>query len=72
MKLDAYLEQACLTQEKFAEMIGCEQPTVTRFIKGRIPSPELMRRIVEKTDGQVTPNDFFDISPSESTVGEAA
>jgi len=61
MTLDAYLKQHRITHRDFEEMIGCEQPTVSRFVAGRIPSPELMRLISEKTRGEVTPNDFFGI-----------
>jgi len=51
-----------VTQPDFAERIGCEQPSVSRFVAGtRIPSPDLMRRIAEATNGEVTANDFFGI-----------
>ena len=63
MTLEAYLQGRNLTHDEFAKLIGCEQPTVTRFVNGkRIPSPDLMRRIAEATDGQVTANDFFGIA----------
>ena len=61
MKLDSYLAAHAITQQRFAELIGCEQPTVARFLKGRIPSPDLMVRITKATAGAVTPNDFFDV-----------
>lgn len=66
MTLDTYLKQHRITHREFAELIGCEQPTVTRFIAGRIPSPELMRIISEKTADEVTPNDFFGIEPAKA------
>lgn len=62
MTLEAYLKKHGITHKQFAETIGCEQPTVSRFINGRIPSPELMRVISERTNGAVTPNDFFGIA----------
>jgi transcriptional regulator with XRE-family HTH domain len=62
MTLEAYLKQHGITHKQFAELLGCEQPTVTRFVAGRIPSPDLMRLISEKTAGAVTPNDFFGIA----------
>uniref|UniRef100_UPI0035CBD0E0 helix-turn-helix domain-containing protein n=1 Tax=uncultured Sphingomonas sp. TaxID=158754 RepID=UPI0035CBD0E0 len=66
MKLDVYLKKHGITQRAFADLLGCEQPTVARFASGqRVPSPDLMRLIAEHTAGQVTPNDFFDIAPSE-------
>jgi len=61
MKLAAYLRSRNLKHQEFAALIGCEQPTVTRFVRGRrIPSAALMRRIVEVTEGEVTANDFFE------------
>jgi len=66
MTLDTYLKQHGITQLEFADRIGCEQPTVNRFISGRIPSPGLMAKIAEATDGAVTPNDFFGITPADA------
>ena len=64
MTLADYLRKHELTHEVFADRIGCEQPTVTRFVGGkRIPSPDLMKRIVDATAGEVTANDFFGIDP---------
>ncbi|AGH48742.1 2-oxoglutarate dehydrogenase E1 component [Sphingomonas sp. MM-1] len=64
MKLVDYLEAHSLTHEQFAGILGCSQPTVTRFVHGiRRPSRFLMRRIAEATGGVVTPNDFLDESP---------
>lgn len=66
MTLADYLTKHGLTHGQFAELIGCEQPTVTRFVGGkRIPSPELMRKIFSETGGDVTANDFFGIDPEE-------
>lgn len=62
MTLEAYLAEHGMTHREFAERIKCEQPTVTRFVAGRIPSPELMTRIVTETGGAVTPNDFFGVA----------
>lgn len=63
MKLATYLDQEKITHKAFADRIGCEQPTVTRFVgEKRVPTPELMSKIVEATGGQVTPNDFYGIA----------
>lgn len=62
MTLEAYLRAKGITHRQFADLVGCAQPTVTRFIQGqRIPSPDLMRAIADKTNGEVTPNDFLGI-----------
>jgi DNA-binding transcriptional regulator YdaS (Cro superfamily) len=54
---------------EFARRIGLPQPTVHRYTKGeRIPEPEAMAKIVAETAGAVTPNDFYDIETSPSTV----
>ncbi len=71
MTLESYLKQHGLTQFEFAARVGCEQPTISRFINGRVPSPEMMTKILEATDGAVTPNDFFGI-PSTSESERAA
>lgn len=72
MTLADYLTQHDLTHEGFARMIGCEQPTVSRFVAGaRIPSPVLMRKIVEVTNGAVTANDFFGIEAAPAEGAEA-
>lgn len=69
MKLDQYLREKGVTHAEFAARIGCEQPSVTRFAKGRrVPSPELMRRIAIETCGAVTANDFYAI---ENTIARS-
>lgn len=65
MTLDDYLKSADLTEEKFAEKLSVSQPAVHRYRKGRIPTPDVMQKIVEATAGRVTPNDFFDLPPDE-------
>lgn len=73
MRLDQYLKQHGITQREFAEAIGCEQPTVARFVNGdRIPSVDLMRAIAEHTGGTVMPNDFFGIESHPTREGDAA
>lgn len=63
MTLADYLVEHKLTHQEFAARIGCEQPTVTRFVKKRrIPSPDLMRQIAGVTNGAVTANDFYEVA----------
>lgn len=72
MRLDRYIDTHGFTRQQFADAIGCEQPTVSRFITGaRMPNPDLMRKIADVTNGEVTPNDFFEIksvSPALCTI----
>ena len=58
--LATYLAEEGLSVAKFAERLGVEKMTVYRYIsKGRVPRPSIMRKIVEETTGQVTPDSFF-------------
>jgi len=60
MKLQTYLTENYLTQEAFASMVGVSQPAVARWATGiRRPSWDHVEKIVEVTDGDVTPEDFF-------------
>ena len=62
MKLQAYLTEADLTVEKFAELIEVHRTAVQRYIDDqRIPGREKMAKIVEVTAGKVTANDFYGI-----------
>lgn len=60
MNLASYLEENNLTATAFADRIGVAIATVTRAARGEImPSPETMKRIMQETNGKVTPNDFY-------------
>jgi len=61
MRLSDYLEQTETTYAEFGRRIGVKsRSTVTRYANGRrIPSCEIMARIVKATQGRVTANDFF-------------
>ena len=59
MKLKDYLKENKLTEVNFAEMLGCKQPTISRYInKKRIPKKQIMQKINELTNGNVNKNDF--------------
>lgn len=65
-KLERYLADHDLTQERFAEMIGSTQESVSRWISGqRMPRPSTMARIAAETKGAVTANDFVAAIPDE-------
>ena len=64
MTLDCYLKKHGLTHTAFATRIGSTVQSVHRYVHGqRYPRPEIMRRIVEATDGAVTANDFLNAVP---------
>lgn len=61
MTLTRYLSEQCLTYEAFAKLVGTNRKTVWRWCgkTPEIPRPDMMRRIVEVTEGAVMPNDFY-------------
>ena len=74
MKLNQYLAGSEKRQSEIAKAVGVAQATISRYANGlRIPTPEIMARIVAATDGQVTPNDFYDVArpPAAPAVEEA-
>lgn len=63
MKLDTYLRERDLTDEKFAEIVGVDRSAVTRWRNGTTcPETPNQRKIFERTNGEVTPNDFMGIT----------
>ena len=61
MKLDHWLRLNGISTTKFGEMIDVSQPSVHRYARGgRVPIPKIMRRIMRATNGQVTPNDWYE------------
>ena len=77
MKLSEFMAGQKIGDAEFARLIGVgSRMAVLRYRRGeRIPRPDVMRRIVEVTQGQVGPADFYDLpaGPScEVTPAEAA
>lgn len=59
MNLRAYLDLHDLTLERFGKLVGCNGSTVWRIAAGRhVPKANLLRRIVEATEGAVTLQDL--------------
>lgn len=47
--------------EQFAELVDCDATTIWRAATGRsIPRRDLLLRIMQATEGQVTANDFVE------------
>ena len=60
MKLDDYLAENGIPRVRFTEKIGVGPACVTALCNGRFwPRREIMRRIVEATEGAVGPSDFL-------------
>jgi DNA-binding transcriptional regulator YdaS (Cro superfamily) len=70
MKLSDYLSSRSLTDQAFADVVGVNRTTVTRWRNGRMPDPHQMALIADKTEGDVTPNDF--VLPQSSPAPEKA
>lgn len=63
MKLADYLSETNTTVTAFARKIDEAQATVSRYVNGqRIPERAIMSKIVQATEGRVTPNDFYELS----------
>lgn len=62
MTLADYLAREKIVDADFATRIGVERSTVTRLRAGQIPKPDVMRKIVEQTGGEVTANDFYRVA----------
>ena len=67
--LRSYRRKAGLTQDDLAQRLNVKKFTVSRWEAGkRCPSLDLIRRIRNATNGEVTADDFL---PPESTSGDA-
>lgn len=63
MKLNDYLTANGLEPAEFAKMIGVRVQSVYRYKDGKqIPSKDIMPRIFQATDGQVTANSFYELT----------
>lgn len=73
MKLSEFMAERSIPDAEFARLIGVSsRMAVMRYRRGeRIPRPEVMRRIVEVTNGAVGPADFYSL-PTQPRQTEAA
>jgi len=65
MQLRQYLEERNLPVAVFAARLKVNASSVYRYMSGRVPTTEILRRIQRATDDEVTPNDFF-LSPANA------
>lgn len=73
MTLDEYLTSKNITDAAFAGIISRDPATVGRLRRGITkPDWETLPRIVEATEGAVTPNDFLPAPAPSSEHGAAA
>jgi len=75
MKLETYLKINKIPVATFAGLVGVDRCAVYSYFlskKGeprKFPSPETMRKIINVTNGHVTPNDFYDLSAVKQLEG---
>ncbi len=72
MELEKFRRNQNLSYADLAELIGFERSRAKdaeRYCKGTLPrSDKIMAKIVKATNGQVQPNDFFDLPDQDSTA----
>lgn len=63
MQLSSYLSDHDISIPQFAQKIGAANRTIVwRYVHGiRRPNKKMLQRIYDVTNGEVTPNDFFDL-----------
>lgn len=73
MKLKDYLREKDITAREFAELIGVDYSSVTRYCAGaRRPEWPILERITIATGGAVTPTDFLSRPRRTVSVGASA
>ena len=69
MDLKTYISEQGCSLHTFGQQVGVTQSAVSRWLCGnRSPSPAMMRKIMEATNGAVTPNDFFELPTKEDAA----
>ena len=66
MTFEAFMAAQNLTDGQMAEIIGCDRSYVLKLRNGKVPSPSMIRKIAEKTGGEVQFDDWFDQSAPEA------
>lgn len=76
MKLRQWLDDRDMTATAFAKAAGLDVSTITRVINGeRRPDWSTLTKILDATNGEVTPNDFIpeaEPPPAAEMSAEAA
>lgn len=62
MLLEEFLQKKNIKKSIFSQKIGVSKPLTGYYCSGkRTPAPKIMKRIFEATNGQVAPNDFYNL-----------
>ncbi len=60
MRLGEYLKKYKVTYKAFGNIVGVSDAHITRIVNNeKNPSPHLMKKIEEATDGEVTMQELF-------------
>ena len=59
MTLGEYLQLKGMSAVDFARLIRVSKVSVYRYLSGRLPRQEVMKRILRVTEGRVTADSFF-------------
>ncbi len=61
MKLGTFIKSRDMSHEAFGKIVGVTQATINRYVRGeRFPSPEMIRKIQDATEGSVTVADWYE------------
>lgn len=60
MTLGDWLKSRNMTHDDLARRLGCDRSAVTKWVGGRLPRKDVLRRLKEITDGSVTADDFLE------------
>lgn len=75
MKLKAWRKSRKLNMVEAVKVLGISQSSISRIERGRQwPDKDTVQKIVDRTDGQVTPDDLWDSHQSnrQSELRESA
>lgn len=62
-----------LTNDELGLMFSVSTETARDWVNGNVvPRPDKMALIYEKTNGQVTPNNFYDLPPADAPAMQGA
>jgi transcriptional regulator with XRE-family HTH domain len=72
LRLREFLQVTATPQAKFAELIGVRQPTISRYLSGKIPpSAAAMARIRDASQGAVAVADWVPLKKPRRRVAPA-
>jgi transcriptional regulator with XRE-family HTH domain len=70
MLLVEFLKKEKMTQCQFSKKLGVTRVAITHYCTGkRKPFTKTMEKIIKATNGEVTPNDFYNLKDTKNTTG---